>query len=58
MTNYEQRTIDELFQEEAKDPARVVQTKRVNGGFAPMQMIKGGEKDADSQANKNYKARY
>ena len=35
-------------------PARVVQTKRVNGGFAPMQMIKGGEKDAYSQANKNY----
>ena len=41
-----------------KTPARVVQTKRVNGGFVPTQTNKGGEKDADSQANKNYKARY
>ena len=38
--------------------ARVAQTKRASGESAPTQTIKGGEKDAYSQANKNYKARY
>ena len=35
-------------------PAKGAQPALASGGFVPMQMIKGGEKDAYSQANKNY----
>ena len=39
-------------------PAKGAQIRRASGESARTQTNKGGEKDADLQANKNYKARY